>query len=113
MSGLLLAIGELIGGVNGLLVAFGFAALMNFGSYWFSDKIGLKMYKARQVDVQHPLFLMTERLARQAMLPMPKIYVIPNGSPNAFATGRDPQHAAVVATDGILSLLNPRKSWKG
>ena len=113
MSGLLLAIGELIGGVNGLLVAFGFAALMNFGSYWFSDKIVLKMYKVRQVDVQHPLFLMTERLARQATLPMPKIYVIPNGSPNAFATGRNPQHAAVVATDGILSLLNPRKSWKG
>ena len=112
MSGLLLAIGELIGGVNGLLVAFGFAALMNFGSYWFSDKIVLKMYKARQVDVQHPLFLMTERLARQAMLPMPKIYVIPNGSPNAFATGRNPQHAAVVATDGILRLGDYIRKWR-
>ena len=109
MSGLLLAIGELIGGVSGLLVAFGFAVLMNFGSYWFSDKIVLKMYKARQVDVQHPLFLMTERLARQAELPMPKVYVIPNGSPNAFATGRNPQHAAVAATDGILSLLSEKE----
>ena len=109
MSGLLLAIGELLGGANGLVIAFGFALLMNFGSYWMSDKIVLRMYKAQEVSAPHPLYQMTERLARQASLPMPKVYVIPTESPNAFATGRNPQHAAVAATEGILRLLDERE----
>ena len=109
MSGLLLAIGELLGGANGLVIAFGFALLMNFGSYWMSDKIVLRMYRAQEVSAPHPLYQMTERLARQASLPMPKVYVIPTESPNAFATGRNPQHAAVAATEGILRLLDERE----
>ena len=101
--------GELLGGANGLVIAFGFALLMNFGSYWMSDKIVLRMYRAQEVSAPHPLYQMTERLARQASLPMPKVYVIPTESPNAFATGRNPQHAAVAATEGILRLLDERE----
>jgi heat shock protein HtpX len=106
MSGLLLAIGEFFGGANGLLIAFIFAAVMNLGSYWFSDKIVLRMYKAQEVGPGHRLYMMVERLARQAGLPMPKVYVIPDPSPNAFATGRNPEHAAVAATEGILQILS-------
>src|SRR5450759_968567 len=94
MSGLLLLIGEVLGGTNGLMLAFLFAALMNFVSYWFSDKIVLKMYRAQTVGPEHPLYRITERLARRAGLPMPKVYVIPDLSPNAFAT------------EGILRVLN-------
>jgi heat shock protein HtpX len=107
LSGMLLLIGDYFGGQQGLVLAFGFAALMNLGSYWFSDKIVLRMYRAQQVDSSHPLHQATERLARQAGLPMPKVYVIPDGSPNAFATGRNPEHAAVAATEGILRVLSP------
>jgi heat shock protein HtpX len=82
-----------------------FAVLMNFGSYWFSDKIVLRMYRAQEVGPGHRLFGLVERLSRQAMLPMPKVYVIPDASPNAFATGRNPTHAAVAATEGILQIL--------
>lgn len=106
LSGVLLAIGQLLGGANGLVFAFGFAVLMNFGSYWFSDKIVLRMYKAQEVGPGHRLYLMVERLARQAQLPMPKVYIIPDPSPNAFATGRNPTHAAVAATEGILQVLS-------
>ena len=106
LSGVLLAIGQLLGGANGLVFAFGFAVLMNFGSYWFSDKIVLRMYKAQEVGPGHRLYLMVERLARQAQLPMPKVYIIPDPSPNAFATGRNPSHAAVAATEGILQVLS-------
>jgi heat shock protein HtpX len=106
MSGLLLAIGEFFGGANGLLIAFFFAAVMNLGSYWFSDKIVLRMYKAQEVGSGHRLYMTVERLARQAGLPMPKVYVIPDASPNAFATGRNPEHAAVAATEGILQILS-------
>jgi len=106
MSALLLAIGDMLGGPNGLKIGLAFAVVMNFGSYWFSDKIVLRMYSAHQVDANHPLYRITERLARQAGLPMPKVYVIPDRSPNAFATGRNPEHAAVAATEGILALLN-------
>jgi heat shock protein HtpX len=105
LSGLLLAIGEFLGGANGLLIAFIFAAVMNFGSYWFSDKIILRMYNAQEVGPGHRLYTIVERLARQAGLPMPKVYVIPDPSPNAFATGRNPEHAAVAATEGILQVL--------
>lgn len=109
LSGLLLVIGELLGGANGLVLAFGFAVVMNFVSYWFSDKIVLKMYGAREVGPEHPLHQMVSRLAHQANLPQPRVYVIPTASPNAFATGRNPSHAAVAATEGILQVLDQRE----
>jgi heat shock protein HtpX len=105
LSGLLLAIGEYLGGANGLVIAFVFAAIMNFGSYWFSDKIVLRMYRAKEVGAGHRLYGIVERLTRQAQMPMPRVYIIPDASPNAFATGRNPQHAAVAATEGILQVL--------
>jgi heat shock protein HtpX len=105
LSGLLLVIGDMLGGSGGIMIALIFAAVMNLGSYWFSDKIVLRMYRAQAVGPEHPLYRMTERLARNANLPMPKVYVIPDQSPNAFATGRNPQHAAVAATQGIMQLL--------
>lgn len=106
LSAVLLAIGELLGGANGLMFAFVFAVIMNFGSYWFSDKIVLRMYRAKEVGPDHPLHQMVARLVRNANLPMPKVYVIPTASPNAFATGRNPNHAAVAATEGIMRLLD-------
>ena len=109
MSGVLLVLGDYLGGSSGLMMAFVFAALMNFGSYWFSDKIVLKMYGARPVGPEHPLHQTVARLAQRAGLPMPKVYVIPDQSPNAFATGRNPSHAAVAATEGILRLLDQRE----
>lgn len=105
LSGLLLLIGEYLGGAQGLVLAFVFAAVMNLGSYWFSDKLVLRMYRAQEVGPTHPLYRVTERLARQGGLPIPKVYIIPDPSPNAFATGRNPQHAAVAATEGILKVL--------
>src|SRR5687768_14542234 len=109
LSGLLLFIGDMLGGANGLLIAFGFAVVMNFVSYWFSDKIVLRMYKAQEVGSTHPLHQMTARLAQRAGLPMPRVYVIPDASPNAFATGRNPEHAAVAATEGIMQLLTEQE----
>ncbi len=109
LSGVLLAIGELLGGAQGLVMAFGLAIVMNFVSYWFSDKIVLKMYRAQPVGPDHRLWIMTRRLATMADLPMPKVYVIPDLSPNAFATGRNPSHAAVAATEGIMRLLNDQE----
>lgn len=106
LSGLLLAIGQYFGGANGLLLGLIFAVVMNFGSYWFSDKIVLRMYRAQEVGAGHRLYTLVERLSRQAQLPMPKVYIIPDPSPNAFATGRNPSHAAVAATEGILQILN-------
>jgi heat shock protein HtpX len=106
LSGLLLAIGAWLGGSNGVMIAFIFAVIMNFGSYWFSDKIVLRMYKAEEVGPGNRLYQIVERLARQAGLPMPRVYVIPEPSPNAFATGRNPSHAAVAATEGILQILS-------
>jgi heat shock protein HtpX len=107
LSGILLLIGDVTGGRSGLLVAFFFAVAMNFASYFWSDKIVLSMYRAKQVGPGHPLYTITERLVQRAGLPMPKVYVIPDMSPNAFATGRNPQHAAVAATEGILQLMDP------
>src|SRR6187401_1177386 len=109
LSAMLLVIGDLAGGQQGMVVAFGFAALMNLGSYWFSDKIVLRMYRAQEVGPAHPLHQMTQRLSIQAGLPMPKVYVIPDASPNAFATGRNPSHAAVAATEGIMRLLDDQE----
>jgi heat shock protein HtpX len=109
LSGILLVIGELAGGSQGLVVAFVFAVIMNIGSYWFSDKIVLRMYHARQVGPDHPLHQLVGRLAQRANLPMPKVYIIPDQSPNAFATGRNPSHAAVAATEGIMRVLNEQE----
>jgi heat shock protein HtpX len=109
LSGLLLVIGQMLGGEQGLVVAFGFAVVMNFVSYWFSDKIVLRMYGAKEVGAGHPLHSMVGRLAQQGGLPMPRVYVIPTASPNAFATGRNPSHAAVAATEGIMRLLDQRE----
>jgi len=91
LSGLLLVIGELLGGQSGLVIALGLAVVMNIGSYWFSDKIVLAMYRAQPVGPGHPLFQIVERLSQRAGLPMPKVYVIPDASPNAFTTGRNPE----------------------
>ena len=109
MSGVLLVLGETLGGSRGLVMAFGVAVLMNFVSYWFSDKIVLSMYRAKPVGPEHPLHQITARLAQRAGLPMPKVYIIPDDSPNAFATGRDPSHAAVAATEGVLRILDERE----
>jgi heat shock protein HtpX len=106
LSALFILIGGALGGQTGVMFAFAFAVVMNVGSYWFSDKIVLRMYHAQEVGADHPLSRMVARLATRAQLPMPKVYLIPDMSPNAFATGRNPQHAAVAATEGILRLLS-------
>jgi heat shock protein HtpX len=104
---LLVLIGSALGGKSGMMFAFLFAVVMNFGAYWFSDKIVLAMYRAKQVtESEAPrLHSMVRELSTRAGLPMPKVYVIPVDTPNAFATGRDPKHAAVAVTDGIMRLL--------
>jgi heat shock protein HtpX len=105
-------IGSLIGGQSGMLLALGFALVMNLGAYWFSDKLVLRMYNARQVDgsTAPEFYAMVEELARYANLPMPKVYIIDEDSPNAFATGRNPENAAVAATTGLLRLLTARET---
>lgn len=105
---LLVAMGSAIGGRSGMIIAFVIAGGMNFFSYWYSDKIVLKMYKAREVsESESPAFYgMVKRLAQHADMPMPKVYIIPSEGPNAFATGRNPQNAAVAATEGIMRILN-------
>jgi heat shock protein HtpX len=109
LTAIFLLIGDAVGGQNGMVMAFGLAVLMNFGAYWFSDKIVLRMYGAREVtEADAPqLHGVVRRLSLAAGLPMPKVYIIPTDSPNAFATGRNPQHAAVAVTEGILRLLSP------
>lgn len=108
MTVLLLVVGSVIGGKSGVMIAFVFSLLMNFFSYWFSDKIVLAMYGAREVsEAEAPkLYSMVRRLTTKAGLPMPKVYIIPSLTPNAFATGRNPQNAAVAVTEGILRLLD-------
>jgi heat shock protein HtpX len=108
MMGILLFIGDWMGGEQGLWMAFIFSLLMNFGMYWFSSKIVLMTYRAKEAtEADAPkLFSIVRRLAAQAQLPMPKVYIIPGDSPNAFATGRNPEHAVVAATEGILHLLS-------
>jgi heat shock protein HtpX len=107
LTALIMLIGGYFGGQSGMIIALLFATIMNFGAYWFSDKVVLRMYKARQVDPsQAPgLYQMVERLAQKAGLPTPRVYVIPQDSPNAFATGRNPEHAVVAVTQGILRLM--------
>jgi len=106
MSALFLFLGEALGGAQGLMLGFLFAAGTNFVSYWYSDKIVLKMYRATEVGPESRLYRTVANLAQRAGLPMPKVYVIPDASPNAFATGRNPEHAAVAATEGILRVLS-------
>ncbi|NJD92418.1 MAG: zinc metalloprotease HtpX [Geobacter sp.] len=108
---LMVIMGSAIGGRSGMVFAFVMALGMNFFSYWFSDKIVLRMYGAQEVgEHDYPDFYgMVRRLAQQAGLPMPKVYIIPEESPNAFATGRNPRHAAVAATQGILRILTPEE----
>ncbi len=111
LTALFLAIGQGLGGRSGLLVAAAFVAVMNFGAYWFSDKIALAMHGARPLSREELpwLYAMVERLARRAELPMPRLYLIPLAVPNAFATGRNPSHAAVAVTEGLLTLLDRRE----
>ncbi len=105
---LLMGVGQLIGGRNGLYIGLVFGIVMNGFSYWFSDKIVLKMYRAREIEeADNPRFYRIVRAESQlADLPMPRVYIVPSNAPNAFATGRNPKHAAVAATQGILGLLS-------
>src|SRR5205823_4477599 len=105
---LLMFVGRIFGGQNGMLIALIFAAVLNFVSYFFSDKIALAMYRAKPVtrEVLPRVYQVVERLTQKIGIPTPKIYVIPTDSPNAFATGRNPSHASVAVTQGILNLLN-------
>ncbi|MBW2708465.1 MAG: zinc metalloprotease HtpX [Deltaproteobacteria bacterium] len=108
MTALIVFIGGLFGGKQGMIVAFVLAMGMNFFSYWYSDKIVLRMYRATEVNLQDfpTLFQAVNRLARNAGLPMPRVYIIPDASPNAFATGRDPEHAVIAVTEGLLRTMN-------
>ncbi|MBO4330026.1 MAG: M48 family metalloprotease, partial [Rhodocyclaceae bacterium] len=105
------AVGGALGGQQGMVMALIFGGVTNLGAYWFSDKIVLRMYNAQPVDeTTSPYFYnMVRDLAQRAALPMPKVYIINEPRPNAFATGRNPQHAAVAATSGILQLLSERE----
>jgi heat shock protein HtpX len=108
LTGLFVAVGGLLGGQNGMVMAFGLAVVMNFVSYWFSDKIVLKMYGAQPLsESQAPvIYRIVRGLATKAGIPMPKLYLLPSAAPNAFATGRNPQHAAVAVTEGIVRIMD-------
>jgi heat shock protein HtpX len=108
LTALLVFIGGAIGGQQGMLVAFVLALAMNFFSYWFSDRIVLSMYGAQQVDEARApgLYAIVRRLATKAGIPMPRVYIVPSDTPNAFATGRNPEHAAIAATEGIMRILD-------
>ena len=108
---LFILIGGMVGGEQGMVVAFLFAGLMNFASYWWSDRIVLWMYGAKEVtEAEAPEFhALVRRLAQRAGLPMPRVFIIATDTPNAFATGRNPEHAAVAATEGILRILTPEE----
>ncbi len=107
LTGLLLVAGQALGGQTGMMIALVIAVAMNFGSYWFSDKLVLKIYRARPVTrAEAPvLYDVVQELASRAGLPMPKVYIMDKDAPNAFATGRDPKHAAVAATTGLLRIM--------
>ena len=107
LTALLIWMGQALGGQQGLIMGLGFAIVMNIGSYWYSDKIVLRMYGAQEVDeAQAPeLYSIVRNLAQAGQIPMPKVYLIPEEAPNAFATGRNPEHAAVAVTQGLLRLL--------
>ena len=108
LTGLLLLIGGYFGGRGGVVIAFIFAVVMNFGSYWFSDKLVLRMYHAQEASESEApeIYAVVRNLALKASLPLPKVYIIPGNTPNAFATGRDENHAVVAVTEGILRILD-------
>ncbi|MCJ8341721.1 MAG: zinc metalloprotease HtpX [Cetobacterium sp.] len=106
MTLLLMFIGSLIGGRNGMLIALIFAGVMNFFSYWFSDKMVLSMYRAQPLSPEDRVYKITENLVKRADLPMPKVYMINEEQPNAFATGRNPKHAAVAVTRGLAEIMS-------
>ena len=108
LTGFMILVGDWLGGQRGMVMALGFAAVMNFVSYFFSDKIALMTYHAQPVTREQlpRVYEVVERITQRQGLPMPKIYVIPTDSPNAFATGRNPSHASVAVTQGILNLLD-------
>lgn len=107
LTGLIIWIGKMIGGQQGMVIAFIIAFVMNIGSYWFSDKIVLAMYHAEPIEEQQnpQLYSIVRQLAAEAQLPMPRVYMIPQDTPNAFATGRNPEHAVVAVTEGIMRIL--------
>ena len=109
LSGIIIVLGGLLGGRGGVILAFGLAIVMNVGSYWYSDKIVLSMYHARELTPEEAPYLhdIVGELARTAGVPKPRVCVIPEEAPNAFATGRDPEHAVIAVTEGILRLLSP------
>ncbi|MDD6087720.1 MAG: zinc metalloprotease HtpX [Desulfovibrionaceae bacterium] len=111
MSGIIIMLGGVLGGSGGVVIAFVLALAMNIGSYWFSDSVVLKMYRARELErTEAPyLFDIVEELSRNAGIPMPRICVVPEEAPNAFATGRNPEHSVVAVTAGILDLLSPEE----
>ncbi|MGL5088282.1 MAG: zinc metalloprotease HtpX [Fusobacteriaceae bacterium] len=106
MTFLLLLIGRAVGGRNGMTIALILAGVMNFVSYWFSDKIVLSMYKAQELSETHKVYWITKKLSEGAGLPMPKVYIMNESQPNAFATGRNPNHAAVAVTRGLVELMD-------
>jgi heat shock protein HtpX len=108
LTGLMLLIGAALGGRGGMMIALLFSLVMNMGTYWYSDKIVLKMYKAKEVTAAEApaLYGIVRGLVDRANMPMPKVYIVDTPMPNAFATGRDPQHAAVAATTGIMKILD-------
>lgn len=111
LSGLMIMLGGMFGGQTGIIIALAFALIMNVGSYWYSDKIVLRMYSARELTVTEApmLYTMVQELAEAAKIPAPRLYVIPEQAPNAFATGRDPEHGVIAVTDGIVRLLSPEE----
>lgn len=111
LSGIIIVLGGLLGGRIGIFIAFAMAIIMNVGSYWYSDKIVLQMYHARELGPDEAPFLhqIVEELARNAGIPKPRVCVVPEQAPNAFATGRDPEHAVVAVTEGIIRLLSPEE----
>ncbi|RKH51302.1 protease HtpX [Corallococcus sp. AB049A] len=111
LTGLVLVIGQRLGGAQGLMMAGLFAVVMNFGSYWFSDRIALAIHGAQPLSYEQAPWLheMVERLAARAGMPKPKVYILPTAQPNAFATGRNPSHAAVAVTAGIMDILDRRE----
>lgn len=111
LSGIIIVLGGALGGKTGIIIAFGLALVMNVGSYWYSDKIVLSMYRAQEVGPQDAPMLhsMVEELAARAGIPKPRICIIPEEAPNAFATGRDPAHGVVAVTQGIMRLLSPEE----
>ncbi len=111
LTGLIVLMGRQLGGSQGMVIAFVLAAVMNVGSYWFSDKIVLAMYRAQPIEEHEApeLYGMVREIAQEAGLPMPRLFIIPDETPNAFATGRNPEHAVVAVTEGILRLLSPQE----